>query len=852
MAITSFKVSAKTARLIGRENITDSDGALVELIKNGYDADATEIVLIYDMLYPTVPEYLEISNLDSVFSSEEIQTILGFYNDIEGSYIKKETLTDGEETLLFDTLTKHNRIILIDNGHGMDESILTTKWMNIGTDDKAIHKISPKGRVKTGAKGIGRFALDKLSRKTTVITKEKNDNTIKWKIDWTNIDKSEAIEDVFAEYNVLEKCFSNCVLDILKEYRIESIVSNVESWSSGTIILLDKLRENWPDRIFRRINRNLETLNPIGTPEKFDIYVRNIHKRELSFQSSSHDIDNGLYDYKILAEFDGKQSINISLKRNELDTSFKEVSIEVAKEFSVDRNTSEFWQDDVFKIAPFCYDELSKDRNFVKNTNDILDEDLKNYANKIGPFSMELYFMKSSNSDIPISKRFNATKRKKLLDSFSGIKIYRDNFKVRPYGEKGGTSYDWLNLGERQQKSPAAASHRSGLWRVQPYQLIGSINIGRDSNPFLKDMANRESLSSNDVFLAFKKIIISVINEFEFDRQFFYREYAKWTNDIIKENEQFSAEEVIAEILNENSSNEYDKEEFDEDEQTSEDSLNCNNYKETTFKYKETIKQLHQSNQDDKKELAFYRAFSASGIIANTFSHELKGLQTSLLSIPQGINVALKYTLKDIPKESLGVYDPFPLIDDLKSNNNLLKSWVDVIMSTIDNSDSEVAEALFNDVCNQIVDEWKALLDKKSIAINVQFQKDFYINMSVGDIYVILNNFLLNSSWFLDRTQGRIKQININVEEENSFLKLSLFNNGIEIDEQYKENPNKVFEIRVSSKVLDNGKKGTGLGMFLIKDTVEKNGGKVSIDTPEIGFGITILLPLERSVNLND
>ena len=35
-----FQVSAKTARLIGRENISDVDGAIIELVKNGYDADA--------------------------------------------------------------------------------------------------------------------------------------------------------------------------------------------------------------------------------------------------------------------------------------------------------------------------------------------------------------------------------------------------------------------------------------------------------------------------------------------------------------------------------------------------------------------------------------------------------------------------------------------------------------------------------------------------------------------------------------------------------------------------------------------------------------------------------------------
>ena len=35
-----FKVSARTARLIGRENIATSKGAIIELVKNGYDADS--------------------------------------------------------------------------------------------------------------------------------------------------------------------------------------------------------------------------------------------------------------------------------------------------------------------------------------------------------------------------------------------------------------------------------------------------------------------------------------------------------------------------------------------------------------------------------------------------------------------------------------------------------------------------------------------------------------------------------------------------------------------------------------------------------------------------------------------
>jgi len=52
------------------------------------------------------------------------------------------------------------------------------------------------------------------------------------------------------------------------------------------------------------------------------------------------------------------------------------------------------------------------------------------------------------------------TGRKNYSDIFGGIKIYRDNFRVRPYGEKGTSSYDWLSLGSRNSGS-AAIKHKT-------------------------------------------------------------------------------------------------------------------------------------------------------------------------------------------------------------------------------------------------------------------------------------------------------------------------------------------------------------------------------------------------------
>jgi hypothetical protein len=51
-----FKVSARAARLIGRENVSTPESALIELIKNTYDADAKTCILIFDIKFPDIPE----------------------------------------------------------------------------------------------------------------------------------------------------------------------------------------------------------------------------------------------------------------------------------------------------------------------------------------------------------------------------------------------------------------------------------------------------------------------------------------------------------------------------------------------------------------------------------------------------------------------------------------------------------------------------------------------------------------------------------------------------------------------------------------------------------------------------
>ena len=67
MAKIPFTVSARTARLIGQENFTNAEGAVIELVKNTYDADAKVCIVFFDNKYSSIPNTIGTGNCSENF-----------------------------------------------------------------------------------------------------------------------------------------------------------------------------------------------------------------------------------------------------------------------------------------------------------------------------------------------------------------------------------------------------------------------------------------------------------------------------------------------------------------------------------------------------------------------------------------------------------------------------------------------------------------------------------------------------------------------------------------------------------------------------------------------------------------
>ncbi len=268
-----FNVSSKTARLIGRENISDLNGAIIELVKNAYDADADSVYIKFNIIFENIPEKIVISETKNFFNEEEYNMLTSFYEQKGDILIRKSILTDKQEQTLKSLLFSKNNIIILDNGSGMNENIIKTIWMNIGTSDKEINTYSKKGRIKTGAKGIGRFALEKLSQETTVYSKTENDKLVYWNLDWMQFDEKGLLDEINADVGVLDSNFYDIVSQYISssELKQKNIMLN-----SGTLIILSGTREIWGDRIYNRINNNLNSINPFGNVDTFNVYINNV------------------------------------------------------------------------------------------------------------------------------------------------------------------------------------------------------------------------------------------------------------------------------------------------------------------------------------------------------------------------------------------------------------------------------------------------------------------------------------------------------------------------------------------------------------------------------------------------
>lgn len=831
----NFEVSAKAARLIGRENIADVDGALSELIKNAYDADASCVYVDFYVPFAEVPSQTVPERFNTVLSPKDQERVASFYHLENGKLQRRDDLSEEEKLELQNILFSYDRIIVADNGEGMSMNTVKSSWMQIATSTKESRIESPKGRIKTGAKGIGRFALDKLSRGSIMYTKSAEEKTICWTVDWDQFTNVHLLRDVYADISEIDLSFQSILQWRLGAEAMRQIADF--PWDTGTIFILSPMRESWTPRLFAKVNTNLGSINPLGSADEFTVIVNNQTMPQYSYRTQSVAIAHDDYDYRLNVNYDGADTLTVEILRNEFDIGKQYATFTAGghtKRFSL----QEFWARPAFSKSPFRKEDMDgKTHTYHIQVDNIVNVEDKDKIRTVGPFSAELFFVKNGKSDFAFIKDVPTLRRKDLLKRFSGIKLYRDNFKVRPYGDEGGGMLDWLGLDERANKSPASVANLTGQWHVRPYQMLGVVKIGRTENAALYDMANREGLTPNESYYYFVSILQEAISRFENDRQYIYREYARWKK--VCEDSLSTIADRVAEDVQMHGVARREKTSRASGSTQNDERQKENGAQFTEQDYRETVEQLIRVRERDLQAKQTLEALSSAGVILNTFFHELRGVQTQMVTRGTQMRARLDNLLNNQPYRGEAYMDPYRKLEDYDRIDKILGAWLNVVMQAIEKDNLVTEEISLVTEVNKITAIWKQLLEEKRIDLRLlpedEVDQFCRLRLAVVDLYVIINNFVLNSVWFFEQRFQEARKIQISLDEDRQAVVMRMENNGPPLSERYRDQPTRIFDIGETDKP-----RGTGLGLFLMREVVDRTGGDIRLMEKFDGFGIEI------------
>lgn len=200
-----WKFDVSTFKLLGRGLITDRITAIYELVKNCYDANSTKV------------------NLE-------------FFH-VEQRGIK-------------------SKIVIRDNGIGMNLKDITNKWLVVGTSSKRKSLTSPEPfkRRYIGEKGVGRFATDKLGGHLQILTKKIDDPRIlKVTIHWSEYERQ--------ANSVQEGAQALLFTQLENEY--EYIADDGSfTLGQGTQLIISELHEAWDKEMLLRLENQLGRILP--------------------------------------------------------------------------------------------------------------------------------------------------------------------------------------------------------------------------------------------------------------------------------------------------------------------------------------------------------------------------------------------------------------------------------------------------------------------------------------------------------------------------------------------------------------------------------------------------------------
>ncbi|MDX6500002.1 MAG: hypothetical protein QOG23_3262 [Blastocatellia bacterium] len=360
--------------------------------------DFGKIVLLSTELAKHDPDFVRFS-VDAGIISRLGQELVARQETALGELIKNAYDADALEVeLTFENAAKAGgRLEIVDNGLGMDREELIDGFMRLSSTEKLREPISPRyKRRRAGRKGIGRFAVERLGRRLQIITQKKGtEKALRVAVDWADFGSGKELATV-----------ANRIQEIPK------------SRDEGTTLIIENLREEWPEDAIKEVYRYVaELTQPFTLRDKRR--GKKGHAIEAKFRSDDET------DFKVVLNSKTKSEITVIADEQ---TEILAHALAVIEGY-VDHKGFGYWS--------VVSDKLGINEPILSIGGE-QNDDKSPFLNLRNVDFRAYYFIQN----VLLPRQLKPVIHK-LLASRGGIHLYRNGFRVRPYGEADN---DWLGL----------------------------------------------------------------------------------------------------------------------------------------------------------------------------------------------------------------------------------------------------------------------------------------------------------------------------------------------------------------------------------------------------------------------
>lgn len=706
---------ARILTMLGEQLIKNERIALIELIKNAYDADAS---------------WVKIS----------------FCNFGDGYAVKADS-----------------KIIIEDSGHGMTEEIIEKHWLNPATPEKLLRKkkrdTTESGRVIQGEKGIGRFAILKLGRTFSVVTRASGEETESvLEYDFSNYDDDFLFEgkqhkEIFLDD--LRVSLTNRSPQIILGRKMLLGTKKIMRPKCGTRIEICNLKGSWSRAKVEKVYQDVSRLESIFEKMQGISNSNSRHFDVLFYKDQEHERFQDDYLEKLGRLLSDRPVLKIENGR-----------------FDDESNSFSFVLNGKIQTLKLSNPRLTGLNVFRVKYGDA-GKKLLERSLECGPFEFAFYVFDFSKK-API--RYKLDPQDKSIIRAHRIYLYRDGIRVYPYGE---VEDDWLQID--MYRGTIGAGHF-----LSNDQVVGYVSITQKDNPRLRDKTNREGLieegNATDDFITLIQSFLTYIRKGPYARYRLNLE-SKKSHDI------FTTELV--------------QHEFNRLEEA------VSGNKKAEVIVKRAAKEYQIERQYLLKRAETTEELAGVGLSVETASHDIMAFMDKAFTNIDGLikdSMSSDEIDKDILlKEMQAIRGALSFVQaQLKDMQLLFKS-----------SKQRRKVIRVKDLIEKVERIYKRLFEKESIELTINTEGSPLIAKTTDAVLLqLFLNLFDNAIYWLRQVSRKDKHITIVLDGNKG--QMIFADNGPGVS---KEDMPYIFEPFYSGK----GEEGRGLGLYIARQLLERN-----------------------------